>query len=112
MNITTVTNDAPFPVNATFESTGGPLLIQFAASGWSSKAGTIISAELQVDGATVVTTKVCTNEATSHKTMVPVAVKTCSIRAGNHTVTVKPGADTNLDQNDFFTITVWEFQLS
>lgn len=80
MIVTPLTNNAPFPANATYVSHGGPLLIQFAGSA-RAKAIEIISMNLILDGATVATTKVITNEAPSHKTLVPVVVlNRCGLR--------------------------------
>jgi len=101
----------PFPVKADFTSEGGTLLIQFAGSAWSSK-GQSLSVDLQVDGATVATAKVTTNEVNSHKALVPAAVLTSKIAAGTHTCTVVAASGTNVDQNDFFTITVTEYGLT
>jgi hypothetical protein len=111
MIVTTVTNCAPHPVKATFTSNGGPFLVQFHGSAWSSKGGPI-SADLQLDGTTIATAKGYTNEPSSHKALVLVNVFKCSVPAGTHTFTVVAGADTNLDGNDFFTITVFEYQVN
>ncbi|MGH8902853.1 MAG: hypothetical protein ACRDYA_14575 [Egibacteraceae bacterium] len=111
MMVTPVTNVAAYPVDVTYTSQGGPLLIQFAGSAWAKAVG-IISVNLTLDGATVATAKVYTNEATSHKALVPAAVFTCSIKPGPHKFAVAAGdGNTNIDHNDFFTITVFEFSL-
>jgi len=114
MIVTTVTNCAPHPIKATFTSNGGPLLIQFHGSAWSPQKSSGIGANLLLDGAVIATAQAFTNEANSHKALVLVNVFTCSVRAGTHTFTVEAALspDTKIDQNDFFTITVIEYQVS
>ena len=112
MLVTAVTNNAPSPVSATYTSSGGALLVQFAGSGYSSTANKMISANLTLDGVTVATASVFANETQSHKAFVPVAVLVPSAKPGSHTFAVSAGANTTLDGNDLFTITVSEFFLS
>lgn len=111
MFVTPVANDAPFPVDVTFTSSGGPLLVYFAGSAWSKTAGKKVTANLALDGNDLTSASVYTNEANSHKALVPVFVYTCSAKAGSHKFTVTKGADTEIDVNDYFTITVTEFSL-
>jgi len=111
MIVTTVTNCAPHPVKATFTSNGGPLIVQFHGSGSATKKG-FISADLQLDGATIATAKLFANEADTHKALVLVNVFKGSVPAGTHTFTVVPGPDNYFDQHDFFTITVFEYQVN
>lgn len=89
-------------------SNGGTLYIQFAGSGWRGSAGKV-SVDLLMDGTVIATASVFTNEASSHKSLVPVAVL-IPAAAGQHTFTVAPtpGSGTNIDQNDYFTVTVNE----
>ena len=72
----------------------------------------MISANLTLDGVTVATASVFANETQSHKAFVPVAVLVPSAKPGSHTFAVSAGANTTLDGNDLFTITVSEFFLS
>ncbi|MEU4341014.1 H-type lectin domain-containing protein [Nocardia sp. NPDC023852] len=89
-------------------SNGGTLYIQFSGSAWRGNAGKV-SVDLLMDGTVIATASVYTNEASSHKALVPVAVL-IPAAAGQHTFTVAPtpGSGTNIDQNDYFTVTVNE----
>jgi hypothetical protein len=111
MFVTPVVNDVPFPVDVSFTSHGGPLLVFFAGSAFHSSGGKI-TANLALDGNVLASASVFTNEANSHKALVPVFVYTCSVSAGAHKFTVTKGANTQIDHNDYFTITVTEFSLS
>lgn len=108
MQITPVVNNAQSSFSQTMTSNGGTLYIQFAGSGWRGAAGKI-SVDLLMDGAVIATASVYTNEASSHKALVPVAI-VIPAAAGQHTFTVAPtpGSGTNIDQNDYFTVTVNE----
>jgi hypothetical protein len=107
MLVTPVANDAAFPVNAPFGSHGGKLDVQFAGSAWANAAGKI-SVNLLLDGIAIATASVFTNEPTSHKALVPVNVQTHP-EHGQHTFSVAAAnGNTNIDFNDFFTITVTE----
>jgi hypothetical protein len=110
MLVTTVANDTPYPVDVPFTSNGGPLLVFFAGSAWSA-AGGKVTANLLLDGNVLTSASVYTNEKESHKALVPVFAYTCSIAAGSHKFTVGKGANTEIDANDYFTITVTEFSL-
>lgn len=107
MIVQPVVNNAAFPFSATFTSNGGKLLVEFAGSAWRSSGGKV-SVNLLMDGNVIATASVLTNEPNSHKALVPVAVLV-SAAAGSHTLTVKPSSGaTNVDSNDFFTVTVTE----
>lgn len=111
MLVTPVANCVNFPVDVTYTSSGGPLLVYFAGSAFSSKVSIKITANLLLDGNVLASASVATNEVNSHKALVPVFVYTCSVKAGSHKFTVAKADDAQLDQNDFFTITVTEFSL-
>ena len=107
MLVTPIVNDAPYPFSATFTSNGGKHLVKFAGSGWRSSGGKI-SVDLLMDNNIVATASVVTNEANSHKALVPVAVL-ISVAPGPHTFSVAPSSSaTKLDQSDYFTVTVTE----
>ncbi|WP_326579913.1 H-type lectin domain-containing protein [Streptomyces sp. NBC_00481] len=107
MIVSPVVNNAPYPFTATATSNGGKLLVQFSGSAWRGTPGKV-SVDLLMDGAVVATASVYTNEASSHKALVPVAVL-IPAAAGPHTFTARPsGASTRLDANDYFTVTVTE----
>lgn len=107
MIISPVVNNAPYPFSATTTTNGGTLLVQFSGSAWRGSAGKV-SVDLLMDGVVVATASVFTNEANSHKALVPVSVL-IPAAAGPHTFTAAPsGAGTNVDLNDYFTVTVTE----
>lgn len=106
MHITSVANNAPYPVSGTMTSNGGKLLVQFAGSAWSSRPGKI-SVNLLMDGTVIATASTLTNEASSHKALVPAAV-IVPAAAGSHTFSVAAVSGTNVDTGDYFTITVTE----
>ncbi|MFC9999510.1 H-type lectin domain-containing protein [Nocardia sp. NPDC127526] len=106
MHIHSVANNAPYPVTATMTSNGGKMLVQFAGSAWSSTGGKI-SVNLLMDGAVIATASAFTNEVNSHKALVPVAV-VVSVTPGTHTFSVAAVRGTNVDLNDYFTITATE----
>lgn len=105
MSVTPVVNDAPYPFSTTFISTGGKHSVKFAGSGWRTSAGKI-SVDLLMDSNVIATASVLTNEANSHKALVPVEVL-ISAAPGPHTFSVAPSSSaTKVDQNDYFTVTV------
>jgi hypothetical protein len=107
MLVTSVANDAGFPVNAPYSSHGGKLDVQFAGSAWANASGKI-RVNLLLDGSAIATASVFTNEPISHKALVPVTVQAHPTR-GQHTFSVAAAnGNTNIDFNDFFTITVTE----
>jgi hypothetical protein len=112
MLVTAVANNVPSPVKATYTSGGGTLLVQFAGSAYSAKGQSMVSANLTLDGIVVATASVFANSASMHLSLVPVAVLLPGVKPGAHAFTVTAGAQTTLDQNDLFTITVTEFSLS
>jgi hypothetical protein len=109
MRVTTVANNSPNPVSAQYTSTGGTLLVQFAGSAWSSNGGEMISASLLMDNAQIATASVYANPSGTHMALVPVAVLLNGVNAGTHTFTVS--SKNQMDGNDLFTITVYEYFL-
>ena len=89
-------------------SKGGTLIVSAAGSGFSNTDAKTIGMTVEVNGKTVGTAQVFTNEKLSHKAFVPVfAVK--KVPKGSVTIALKPlNADTQTDQNDFFRVTVEE----
>jgi hypothetical protein len=109
MRVTTVANNAPNPVSASYTSTGGTLLVQFAGSAWSTNGSEMISVSLLMDKAQIATASVFANSAQTHMALVPVAVLLNGVNAGPHTFTVS--SNNEIDVNDLFTITVFEYFL-
>jgi hypothetical protein len=97
----------PMPVSGTFVSGGGTLVIIFSGSGFASTA-TNIGLALQINGGTVATTRVFTNEASSHKAFTTNILVQGNVAPGNHTINLTPLVNTLSDGNDWFNVTVLE----
>ncbi len=97
----------PLPINASFASGGGTLVIIFSGSGFAGTA-TNIGMGLQIDGATVATTRSFTNELSSHKAFTTNILVQANIAAGTHTINLFALVNTNTDANDWFNVTVLE----
>jgi hypothetical protein len=112
---TTVMDVRPGPVTApfqgTFQSSGGPILVEVSGSGFSAVAGRVIGVNVAVDGIEVGQARSYTNEAGSHKSFVANASPIAGLGAGTHTVSLTPRSGTSTDENDFFTVVVHELAL-
>ena len=90
-------------------SKGGTLIVSAAGSGFSNTDAKTIGMTVEVNGKTVGTAQVFTNEKLSHKAFVPVFAVVNKVPKGSVTIALKPlNADTQTDQNDFFRVTVEE----
>ena len=117
----TVLNPRPRDEHAlTLTTHGGTLLLQVACSAYRipSESGTpqqtaaagTLECGIAFDGNPVGSVWGYTNEAWSHKALVPGSVILTGISAGEHLVWVYPGThETWADENDFITITVFEY---
>jgi hypothetical protein len=92
----------------TFTSHGGTLTLNASGSAWSTSAGALIGMNVLVDGVVVGTSQVYTNEAQSHKALIPISVALPGVGAGAHVVVIQPLSGTTTDFNDFFNVTVVE----
>lgn len=113
MNIQVVFNQAHPPagasLTATFTNSAPRLFLLFSGSAWTQSAPSLISADLFIDGSLITSASVWANENTSHKALVSAAIVT-TLTPGQHTVTVQPTtANTIIDHNDVFTLSVIEF---
>ena len=97
----------PLPKSAPFSSGGGTLVIIFSGSGFRSGAGNV-GMNLQLDGKAVSTTRVWTNESSSHKAFTTNIHVQANVAADNHTITLAALQDTGTDVNDWFNVTVLE----
>jgi hypothetical protein len=92
-----------------FNTSGGTLLVFVSGSAFT---GTASALPLEVDvrfddGATIARLTVSTNEGLSHKGF-PTRVVKVDAPAGSHTLTFVAGANTTIDNFDFFSATVVE----
>jgi hypothetical protein len=91
---------------------GGTLLISAAGSGWSKAENKWIGVNVCVNDPQcadpVGTAKVYTNEKDSHKTFVPAFEVLNKVPKGQVNIKLEPLTGTEIDQNDYFRVTVEE----
>jgi archaellum component FlaG (FlaF/FlaG flagellin family) len=87
---------------------GGTLLISAAGSGWSKTKDQKIGMNVLVNGNQVGTAQVWTNEAESHKAFVPAFEVVNNVSKGQVNIKLEPLSGTEIDQNDYFRVTVEE----
>jgi hypothetical protein len=87
---------------------GGTLLISAAGSGWSKTKDQKIGMNVLVNGNQVGTAQVWTNEAESHKAFVPAFEVVNKVPKGQVNIKLEPLTGTEIDQNDYFRVTVEE----
>ena len=111
-SVTPVFNMRPGPftggVTSTFKTKGGSIVIQASGSGYTAAGSEVIGLDVVVDGLTRGRVKSFTNEAGSHKAFVTAGIPVTGLKAGTHSITLKPFGGTSTDQNDFLTVTVFE----
>lgn len=103
-------NHPPATGNLTgsFSNISQRLLILFSGSAWTHNAPTLISANLMIDGNVITSASVWANESISHKALVTARI-VITLNPGTHNVVIVPtGANTIIDFNDVFTLTVME----
>jgi hypothetical protein len=99
----------PLPKSGSFQSAGGQLLLTVTASAYKPPEMTgTLTISVQLDGSALGELKVYTNEPFSHKAF-PGRSFLATAAAGAHTVTLTAGAVTTSDVNDYFNVTVLEF---
>ncbi len=94
--------------SAAFTTSGGTLMITASASGFSTSVNATLTVNVQLDAGTVATLNFFTNEASSHKPLVPATVFVSGVAPGSHTVALSAGAGTLTDFNDYSQVTVIE----
>jgi hypothetical protein len=100
----------PLPINASFASGGGTLVVIFSGSGWSATGGNI-GMNLQIDGVNVSSTRSYANEPGSHKAFTTNILVQANIAAGNHSIDLVALPGTSTDANDWFNVTVLELPI-
>ena len=98
----------PLPITSTFNAEGeGPVIFFLSGSGWSDTGGgTKIGITAYLDGEQLGVSVAWTNEASSHKTLVPIFLP-AKLTQGEHTLKLEAFPGTNTDVNDFFTVTLF-----
>ncbi len=102
-------NQKGLGASGTIQSPGDiPVTFTFYGSCWTSESAKMASVDLLIDGKVVATGYIFSNVDTVHRTFVPVSfTMNLDPNAGKpegHTATIQPGADTTIDDNDFFTL--------
>jgi len=105
---TLISEIGPLPLSNSFVSDGdGEVVFFISGSAWSQTANSSISFTLYLDGQPLGTSMAFTNEAASHKTLVPVFIP-AKITAGTHTVELQYESSVTVsDGNDNFTVTIF-----
>jgi hypothetical protein len=92
-------------LTGSFQTDSNPVVLFFAGSAWSRSSDSTLSVNLLIDENIVATLNGFTNEASSHKSLVPAIVEV-TLEAGSHTATLSTSGTTTIDLNDYFTLEV------
>ncbi len=97
----------PLPLSNTFNAEGDVEVVFFVSgSAWTQTADTSISITLYLDDEAIGTSVVWSNEASSHKALVPIFIP-AKLSYGQHTVKLVAGnSSTTTDYNDSFQVMV------
>jgi hypothetical protein len=100
----------PLPKSAAFQSSGGSLLLMVSGSAFrpQNMAG-LMTVTVQLDAQNLGDVRAFTNEAYSHRPLVERSFFVSTAGPGTHTINLLAGADTLSDPNDYFNVTVIEF---
>jgi hypothetical protein len=98
------------PLNSSFVSGGGVMILFASGSGWGT-AAVQIGMSVRVDNVQRGLCMSFTNEAGSHKAFVSNPIVINNLAAGNHTIQLVALAGTSTDFNDFYSVTVIELPL-
>jgi hypothetical protein len=101
---TLITGVGPLPLSNTFKAPGdGDVFFYLSGSAWSSTNASL-SIQLLLDGNVIGETIGCTNELSSHKTLVPVFIG-ANLTYDTHTIEIQAGnSTTTTDINDNFQV--------
>lgn len=93
-----------------FASEGGLLVFHISGSGFSrSGAGAAIGMNIELNGNSIGQCTTATNESISHKAFVPVVIPVRGTPAGNHNIALIGIANTKVDLQDHFNVTLFEY---
>lgn len=92
----------------TFVADGHPMLVSVAATAWSKQAGQHIGAQLQLDNQPDANFQVFANVTSQHMSLVG-GDRVRTVAPGRHTLRLIPHAQTTIDANDMWSISVIEF---
>ena len=99
--------NGPLPVSNEFTAESDAQMVLFVSgSAWTQEAGNWIGIDVQVDGQSIGMASVYTNEATSHRALIPILLPV-TVSGGSHTITFNPlNGYTIADENDYFNATL------
>lgn len=101
------------PVEGNFTCSGGLVCLSMSGSAWRRTPGLIyvrINVENSAGEGPELYAQVYTNEAASHKALIPVLnLPLVNLAAGTYTVMIRPGNNTVIDLNDYFNVSVVEY---
>ena len=98
----------PLPITKTFQyNAQGPGMVYVSGTAWTAQpAPMVIGLEVFIDGKSIATLQVMTNESESHKTLIS-AFFPIDLDYGSHEMLVYVfGASTVTDQNDMFNVSI------
>jgi len=100
----------PIPItSASFNTSGGTLLLFYSGSGYSNAAGKLIGMNVKLDGNPIDQTGVYANQSLVHLAFVAKQWVVTGIAAGPHTIAIEPlNASSFLDGNDIYEVMVTE----
>ena len=101
-----------FPYTATLNTLGGMVVFFVSGSGYSITPNTTIGLNLTVDGNPSGACQVFTNEASSHKSFVPLFIVINNLAAGSHSVSLSLISGTSVDSTDTVNLTTLEFPIN
>jgi len=109
-NVSTGTENGPLPVSFPVTTTGRPLLIFLAASGFRVGTPGTIEVDLTIDGAPTpsASTKVYASEAASYRATVPTMAIVNNVPAGVHSVAITMATGGSSDANDLVSYSLIE----
>jgi hypothetical protein len=102
----------PLPLQATFKSSGRPLVIMASGSGYTGSTGATIGMRVSIDNIPRADVTSFANEPNSHKTFVTNGIAITGLGSGSHTLKLAPLTGTSTDANDYFSATVFELPLA
>lgn len=93
-----------------FDCEGGDLLLSVACTAWSQSPDTMISAVVYLDGDPFLYPMVFANPAGLHMPLNAMDIRLSGVSPGGHTITITAGANTVVDVNDVWSITLMEME--
>lgn len=95
--------------SASFQSSGGPLLVRTNLSAWSPSSNVPITVGIQIDGTSIGFLQLFANPNQTHMTMVSNDLVIPGIGAGQHSLNLMGELNTYTDSNDRVSVTILEF---